>query len=201
MFADWAVAFVFGELPPQFCVLPSLLQDAFSAACLNGSLKPDSIAKSVLKQKFHATSEGVKEMSQRSPINLVKSYIHFIRGPRILERDLNSQLLRVCRMSYLGSPAAWLHLPAHSTLQTGWDQIRGLTSSTKTWPYNYSLSPPIYLLSSGRCWRFVRQKSISCWVLGFYASVQRYFSIFPIQYSLKDQKDKMTFGWLSFSNN
>ena len=85
---------MFGELPPQFCVLPSLLQDAFSAACLNGSLKPDSITKSVLKQKFHATSEGVKEMSQRSPINLVKSYIHFIRGPRILERDLNSQLLR-----------------------------------------------------------------------------------------------------------
>ena len=36
---------MFGELPPKFCVLPSLPQDVFSAACLNGSLKPDSTTK------------------------------------------------------------------------------------------------------------------------------------------------------------
>jgi len=69
---------MFGELPLKFWALPSLLQDAFSAACLNDSLKPDSTTKSVLKQKFQVTSEGVKEMSQRNPLNLVKSYIHCI---------------------------------------------------------------------------------------------------------------------------
>lgn len=169
---------------------------------MNGSLKPDSATKNVLKKKFHEVSKEVKEMKHGSSLNVVKFHAHFItRSPKkMLEKGpkLLAQKKEPCQISYLGSSASWscmMHVCWIPHLGRMWSMKKAGPKHQNV-VKTFAVHPP-WILSSRRGWKLMRLRSAIYWNVGFLCVFAGTWFYFISSISQRSE----AFGWIPFLNN